>query len=263
MDNKEFNKLLSLWKKEKSMDFKAAVPQKTKDCLYFTELETYAKNGGGELTSAKKQHIQSCAYCQKIASAFKEALQEEEQAIPIYERLTHLLNALANTLALPFKAMPRFAPALVPVLGVIIIFILFSNQPVELKSYSFEFIPGAKTRSIQAPADKTFRIQLVVNSDCYGYLFELDGSKPILLYEEKFIRKTVNMLPKEKWLKGKEGLILLLAREPLKDIPAAQEIIKHYPKDKEKTVKALRKNLKLNSLNLYILDKTTDYNCRP
>ncbi len=256
MDNKEFNKLLSLWKKEKSMDFKGTVPQKSKDCLYFTGLEEYAKNGGEALESAKKQHIQSCAYCQKIVATFKETLREKEQTIPIYERLTQALSALANTLALPFRAMPRFTPALVPVLAVIIIFAVFSNRPSELINYSFEFTrPIVKTRGITGtPAEENkFRMSnVIVSFDCYAYLFVINEDEINLLVQEKIKGKVANTISSGKRLMEKNKLALLLTKKPIKDTSSAGEIIiKNYTFGDKIIAEALRKQLKRNDLSFY------------
>jgi len=243
MDKKEFDKLFGFWKKEKIKQAKTTAPAKGKDCLYFTELEAYAKKGGEALTSAKNQHIQSCVYCQKMIATFEKAMQEE-QVIPIYERLGRALGNLINALALPFRALPRFAPALVPVLAVILIFVMFSNQPLELKNYSFEFTqPSIATRG--ATSENKFKIRLVSNHDSYVYLFAIEKDKASILFQEKVAGNVEATLPKEGWLEGGRKLVLLLAKNPLKDPLSTEAIIaKNYHKGEKETQEALRKESK-------------------
>lgn len=254
MHNKEFDRLVGLWKKEKLLQSKGVAPAKTKDCLFFTEFEAYTKNGCEVLTSAQKQHIESCAYCQKMIAGFEKAAREEKQPIPIYERLTQALENLTNSLTFPLKALPRLAPALVPVLAVIIAVIIFSNQPLELRSYSLEFAPTIKTRGQQLPEEKIFKIRLTTNYNCRAYLFELDVDKLNLLAEEEILKKTANIIPKDNWLRGEGKLILILSKKPLPESSRIQKVIvKNYKKGEKEALIILRKYLKRGDIALRFL----------
>lgn len=260
MDNKEFNKLLSLWKKNKSSGIKSTGPQKGKDCLYFTEIEKYARGDTGKFTSTQKQHVHSCSYCQKMIAIFEKVMEEEEQ-VTFYEWLAEAWRNLVDTIVLSFKALPRLTPALAPVLAVILIFIIFSNQPLELKNYSFEFAqPTIKTRGFRSVPETTiegkkFKIsKIVATADCYAYLFIIKESKINLLIQEQIKGKIENTLPKEGWLEGEGKLILLLTRKPLQDVSSAGEIIiKNYDKDAKTASEALRRQLKRKDIGIKFL----------
>lgn len=255
MDNKEFDRLLGLWKKEKMSRAKGVLPAKGKDCLFFTELEAYVNNGCQALTAFQKQHIESCSYCQRMIATFKETMEEEEQTTPIYARIKEIFNAFL----LPFKTLPRFAPALVPVLTVIIIFIIFPplfNPSLELKNYSFEFSQSTlRTRGSHLPTGKISKIKLTVNLDCYAYLFTIEENKARLLIQEKVMGKVENAFPKEGRFEEEGKLILLLTKKPLQDTSSAGEIIiKNYDKDEKTTLEALRRQLKRKDIGIKFLN---------
>lgn len=252
MDNKEFDKLVETWKKEKLLRSKGAMPAKTKDCLFFTEFEVYTKNGCEALTGVQKQHIQSCAYCQEMIAAFEKAVQKEKRPIPIYKQPTRAFETLVRLIGQ--IGLPRLTPTLVPVLAVIIMVIIFSNQSLELKKYSFEFAPKIKTRSPQLPEEKIFRIQLTTNDDCHAYLFELEGDKLNLLAEEEISKKITNTIPKEKWLQGEGKLILILSKKSLPEPSRTKEIIsKNYENGEKETLLILKKYLKRKDIALRFL----------
>ncbi|MCK9603260.1 MAG: hypothetical protein M0R66_02750 [Candidatus Omnitrophica bacterium] len=258
MNNKEFNKLFDFWRKKKLRGIEEIKPPKSKDCLCFAELEEHAKGSVDKLTVAKKQHLQSCSYCQKMIATFEKAVREEER-VTIYERLIETSRNFADTIALPFKALPRITPALASALAVILIFIIFSNQPLELKNYSFEFAqPIIKTRGLTSTpaivtAGSKFRINKIVTAtDCYVYLFSIKKNKIDFLAWEKIAGKIENAFPKKGWLQDAGRLVLLLSKNPLKDISSAGEIIiKNYNKGEKPTLGALRKELERKDISFY------------
>lgn len=246
MNNKEFNGLLDLWKKKKLREAEGIKPPGSKDCLYFTEIEECVKDGSDKLTAAQKQHIQSCAHCQKMIAYYEEALAEEKHPIPIYERTSQALNAFT-----------RFAPALAPVLAIVIFFFIFSNKPLELKNYSIEFArPTIETRGLHLPSERLFKIKLAANYDCYAYLFEAQGSNATLLLQEKLKKRVENTLPSEKdtWIKKEGKLILLLSKNPVKNIPSAEETInRNYNKSEKEILELIKGELKRNDILIKFL----------
>ncbi len=243
MDDKEFNKLLGLWKKDRLSRIEKIAPQISKDCLYFTELEAYVKKGGEALNEAKRQHIRSCSHCQQMIAGFEKTLGEKSA-----------FENLINALTLPFRSMPRFAPALVPVLAVVIILAVIYNQPIRLDNYSFELSPSSKIRGTQISKEKVFRVLLTPSSNCYAYLFTTEDSGVSFLVEEKTTGKIKNIIPKDKWLQGEGKLIILLSKDPLKNTSAAAEIIfKTKQKSEKETEKMLRKELKRNDIGFFVL----------
>lgn len=252
MDSKEFDKLFELWKKEKILRPESAAPDKTKDCLFFTEFEAYTKNGYEALTISQKQHIQSCSYCQKMIVTFKKVAQEENQAIPIYARLAQAFKTLGRLIG--EIGMPRLAPVLVPALAGIIVFIIFSNQPLELKNYSLEFAQrDIVTRGLNDTTENIFKIRVITNYDCYAYLFEIKKNKIDFLLEQNVKKKITNIIPedKEKYIKKEGKLILIVVRKQLQDISLAKKLIlKNYANTERDFLSILRGELKRKDIDI-------------
>jgi len=251
MDDKRFQEIAKTWQEEKLKEIKP-FHKRTENCLYFQDVENYVKEGETTLSFNQREHIETCPYCKRIISAFNEIEKPprpsvKEILLKAFNKVKETVGEIGNVLKYIFS--PQYRPILAPVITIIFVFLIFApllTPPLQLESYSV--VPSQltiKTRGGEIITESAFKIQLITNHNAYAYLFEIKKGKVDLLTREKVLKRTTLAIPsaEQTWIQKEGKLILVLSKNPLKDIPAIQEIILKNQDNNEKEISELFKKL--------------------
>jgi tetratricopeptide (TPR) repeat protein len=85
-----FDEIINIWQNAERESLSQFAPNKSDNCLTFAQFEQYIQ---GQYTPDQNQHVQSCAYCQKMIRLFQKYAAE---TLPTTEKINWLSRLLAN-----------------------------------------------------------------------------------------------------------------------------------------------------------------------